>query len=618
MWLNYTQAELLAKGLIANDVIDTLIFWIRQRSSTVPYNNLTISYYYTTPAVCFPAAGSGIANPPLPIITPGGVLFSGSPNLSIAGQYFVPATGGQLKIPLTTPLVWSGSAGNLVIEICYDNPANSFNDQSYYTQTTGCRSFYSISQVSGATAGCALLNNTAGVVRYSSDNRPNITFKYHRNYSKFPISVKGHFENNGTFIAGKSVVSFNGTAQQNIDGTVNTTFNELGINNTAHVRQNTAATVEDTLWLTAGRFLLNAKTLTLNNGAAGAITRSSGYLFSEDPPPNYGKLNWKIGNNSGVHTVPFVTISSNYIPFVFDLKSGTSDLSIGTYRTATNNTPLPASVTNINNSASGTDNSANMVDRFWIIDDNGTSPVADLTFNYAVSESPGAGNIRSQRYDIISGWQPFTSPQSNPVANQNLSQNINTFSSPWALTLQTQPLPVELLNFAAKTENRKVRISWSTASETNNDYFEVDRAPDATDYSFISKVESKGNSTSLQNYFSYDENPLSGIQYYRLKQVDLSGSYKFHGPVAVNFNREFGIVTIVSNENNSLTVVFNSAGEENYSYKVTDVTGRIVMTGTVNATKGINNFEIATPLSEGIYTLTIQNGMVSDMRKFFR
>ena len=618
MWLTYTQAELSSRGLMTNDVIDTLVFLVKQRASTVPYNNLTISYYYTTPSACFPAAGSGVANPPLPVVAAGGALYSGSPDMSVAGPFFVPAAGGQLKIPLTTPLVWNGSANNLVIEICYDNPANNTNDQSYYTQTIGCRTFYTISQVGGTTPGCNLLNNTAGVLRFSSEFRPNITFRYHRNCNKFPIEVRGHWENNGTFTAANSIVTFKGTLLQNIDGTAPTTFHELEINNIQHVKQNTAVIVDDTLALTAGRFMLNQKTLTLNNGRAGALKRTSGYLLSEDVPPNYGKLHWLIGNNLGAHTIPFVNTGGNYIPFVYDLKSGTYDLNIGTYQTASNNTPLPTGVANINNAFTGTNNSANMADRFWIMDDNGTAPAADLTFNYAPSESPGAGPIRSQRYDFISGWQAFSSPQSNPAANQNLSQNISSFSTAWALTLQSQPLPVELLSFMAKPENSRVKLSWQTASENNTDYFSVDRSLNGNDYDFITQVKSQGTGTTLRNYFAYDEHPLTGIQYYRLKQVDLSGDFKYFGPVTVNFNRPFGIVTVIDKEDNSLTIVFSSESIGLYSYRIIDRTGRVIVSGSKHAAKGINYIELNSSLSQGIYTVIIQNEITIDTRKFFR
>ena len=84
------------------------------------------------------------------------------------------------------------------------------------------------------------------------------------------------------------------------------------------------------------------------------------------------------------------------------------------------------------------------------------------------------------------------------------------------------PLPVELLYFNAEVnEQKKVDISWATASELNNDYFVVQRSKDAINWQTVTEIDGAGNSNVFLSYATTDDLPFSGISYYRLKQVDI-------------------------------------------------------------------------------------------------
>lgn len=85
-------------------------------------------------------------------------------------------------------------------------------------------------------------------------------------------------------------------------------------------------------------------------------------------------------------------------------------------------------------------------------------------------------------------------------------------------------LPVNLVSFQAEANNGMVKISWATASEVNNDYFEVLRSVDGSNFESIGQVQGNGNSNVLLSYELTDENPASGINYYMLKQVDFDGT----------------------------------------------------------------------------------------------
>ena len=94
-------------------------------------------------------------------------------------------------------------------------------------------------------------------------------------------------------------------------------------------------------------------------------------------------------------------------------------------------------------------------------------------------------------------------------------------------TTQT-PLPIELISFNANLQdNKTVRVDWQTASETNNDYFTVERSTNGVNWQELTTIEGKENYSSPSKYEAIDNKPYSGISYYRLKQTDLNGRFTY-------------------------------------------------------------------------------------------
>jgi hypothetical protein len=85
------------------------------------------------------------------------------------------------------------------------------------------------------------------------------------------------------------------------------------------------------------------------------------------------------------------------------------------------------------------------------------------------------------------------------------------------------PLPVKLLSFDAVFQTDHVVISWATASETDNDYFELEHSTDGKTYTQISRLTGYGSSNSLHTYSVTDQDFSNGLNYYRLSQVDING-----------------------------------------------------------------------------------------------
>jgi hypothetical protein len=121
-------------------------------------------------------------------------------------------------------------------------------------------------------------------------------------------------------------------------------------------------------------------------------------------------------------------------------------------------------------------------------------------------------------------------------------------------------LPVELLDFRAEAVNNQVALNWTTASETNNDYFVVERSKNGVEWEPVAQVEGHGNSLTQRFYQSYDIEPYQGLSYYRLGQIDFDATLSYSHSIAVQFTHsDFSELTIYPNPTkNELTIKANN------------------------------------------------------------
>ncbi|WP_262383883.1 lamin tail domain-containing protein [Hymenobacter lutimineralis] len=106
---------------------------------------------------------------------------------------------------------------------------------------------------------------------------------------------------------------------------------------------------------------------------------------------------------------------------------------------------------------------------------------------------------------------PFTSFSDFVLASTDASINVN-------------PLPVQLTAFSAAREGAQVQVQWVTASERNSARFEVERSADGVHFTQVGRVNGQGSTTARSTYRFADAKPLSGVSYYRLRQVDQDGT----------------------------------------------------------------------------------------------
>lgn len=98
----------------------------------------------------------------------------------------------------------------------------------------------------------------------------------------------------------------------------------------------------------------------------------------------------------------------------------------------------------------------------------------------------------------------------------------------------TTSLPVDLAYFKAAPENRNVNLQWETVSQVNCDYFLIERSTDGSNFSPVTNIKGKGNSSQRDVYHYIDTEALDGTSYYRLKEVDFDGTSETFNTVSVN------------------------------------------------------------------------------------
>ncbi|MBS1618580.1 MAG: T9SS type A sorting domain-containing protein, partial [Bacteroidetes bacterium] len=241
--------------------------------------------------------------------------------------------------------------------------------------------------------------------------------------------------------------------------------------------------------------------------------------------------------------------------------------------------------------------------------------LSGLNGNQLYYDANGDGTL--QVYEEITGYTVITNVDPTKfmikfsgTASQTLTFNYASTDAagkvdpaPATYTIQwSGALPVKLISFSGdKYEDTKSLLRWATASEINNDHFNIERSADGNTWEKIGEVKGNGTTNDAQNYEFIDAMPLSGTNYYRLKQVDVDGKFEYSGIVAVDFGtaparqinttimqvypnplasgRALNIALKESNDNIRQVVITNEMGQVVYTNDMQDQTQEYMVQG---------------------------------------
>ncbi|MEM6803971.1 MAG: S8/S53 family peptidase, partial [Bacteroidota bacterium] len=189
-----------------------------------------------------------------------------------------------------------------------------------------------------------------------------------------------------------------------------------------------------------------------------------------------------------------------------------------------------------------------------------------------------------------------------------------------AVSLALGGFPVEWLDFSGRIENGIAQLQWSTGSEQNNAYFEVQKSKGGSFVS-VGQLAGQGNSSEVQSYQFEDPLPFSGRNYYRIKQVDSNGSFTYSKVLDLSWEEvsQMKLSSLYPNPSHDLlTVSLALPRGMDASYKVFDLKGRPIINKKLYRQSNIQEFTIQTKdWIPGIYILQIRNSKGETASKRF-
>ncbi len=152
-------------------------------------------------------------------------------------------------------------------------------------------------------------------------------------------------------------------------------------------------------------------------------------------------------------------------------------------------------------------------------------------------------------------------------------------------------------------------IQWKTTEEVKSDYFVVERSIDGTNYSNLTNnIPAIGQGSNIRNYQAIDYNPNADMNYYRLKIVDIDGSFEYSKVLMVKMKGLKGspiIIGGVIRNGRMIDISINSLRQATVSMTISDATGRVLQQFRANLVAGLNTISRPAGLTKGIYYITL-------------
>jgi subtilisin-like proprotein convertase family protein len=419
--------------------------------------------------------------------------------------------------------------------------------------------------------------------------------------AKAELSICGNFTHNGTLTTnGKGSIIFSGTAAQTYAKSTGTgDFNDVVINNTAGTPTLTLSNdltlgTGGNLIFQSGKVITGANNVIIKNTQSGAI---SGHSVS-----NYVEGNLRRYINTGTPTSYDFPVGNAAKGYELANVNFTTAPSTITYLTANFNTygSVPSSLGTTECFA--TYNQSALNHGYWTISANNSQNnvgTYNMTlYNRGYTNAQNGGSIMSRHngsstWGLLNGDGTASTCINSPITAIE-RRNMKGFSD-FGVAQSTSVLPIELLSFDAIYNGSTTDVNWETASETNNNYFTIERSTDASEFKAIAKVPSKakgGNSTSNLTYTLNDPDVKKGVYYYRLKQTDYDGKTTVSSVATVSIDDHQPLVVTPNPTDNNAEISFESYSNAVAMLKVYDTRGRLVLAKELICNKGHNTHTI--------------------------
>lgn len=433
------------------------------------------------------------------------------------------------------------------------------------------------------------------------------------------IYLSGDFENNGTFASNPNPVEFTGSSSSVISGISGIVFSSLIINKTGgNVSLQKAIGIGSSLTFSGGNIITNSYAVDFLDNATVSGAGANGFVIGTVTKTGDDNFTFPVGaSQSG---------SDYYAPVTVDNTSGaTSDKFSATYfkqaapgysafdpvnhaamkklsgneywevnRENGSSTPQ-ISLHWTDGEESGIDNPANLFVAHWNGSLSGTDKWENLA-NTATSGNGGAGNSGYVTSGSVSSFSIFT------FASDNTTDE-NTF-------------PIQLLSFSAECSQGSAEVHWTTGTELNNDYFELQASTDGEHYRTIHTQPGSGNSNDVIDY-SATVKVNADVRYIRLKQVDYNGKSETFDPVFLSCNADSNNSLLVypNPVQDVLNLEFSGHADEKVVVKIYSITGTCVYSTEQHLNGAVLSLPVHEELPAGVYMLSVRWGQQQLIRK---
>jgi len=258
---------------------------------------------------------------------------------------------------------------------------------------------------------------------------------------------------------------------------------------------------------------------------------------------------------------------------------------------------------------------------YWQLDRNlgSSSRLVYLNWDGNSCGITNVANLRVARWDVPGaiwrdegqGGGTTGTVAAGTIESGNFISTYGTFT---LSAIDAQPLPVQLLAFDAVYNGNTVDVSWSTASEINNDHFTIERSPDALEFEPVGLQPGAGNSTGIRRYYFEDLSPLQGVSYYRLKQTDYDGTSKYCPPKKVAIITAGSFTVYSDHLNNQIIISTGNRQMTNGKIEVIDQLGRVIQQANLD---GSQTYTLPMPgFSKGVYLARISCNQSVTVNRF--
>jgi hypothetical protein len=443
--------------------------------------------------------------------------------------------------------------------------------------------------------GATFFVNTGATVHVNGDVKNASTSDWQ---NKGTVSVTDSFVNNQAMAAPTSgTTRFEGTAAQVVSGAQTFKTYDIVFDNANGVTLNTDLSIKHAAYFSNGIIDASSSGIYFEDGSsiANAPTNAS-HVIGRVFKYGIGSFTYPVGD------------ANRYQPITVDLMINSNGMNVQYFASDAGSAPFTT------NGSDATALVAYNAKEYWQILEDGA--LGRVTMYWDDYNNTGISNVADLKVAHQSNgeWVNEGKYSGGTLASGSVASNVINSWSPFTLgsISAASPLPITLSNFNVTKNEVANLISWQALTESNNDYFTIQKSADGVNFSNVVDVKSKavnGNSNSLIAYIYEDAKPFMGANYYRLAQTDLNGVNKIASDIKlVNWNDGAQVSIYPNPVSDNLNISYNSASSKSIEMRLYDASGKLAALKNTKINKGINTISMdMQSFATGIYQLQIMD-----------